>query len=105
MHQQAGVCGQAPRQEEARRGTARRVLRQLFGIDPAEIDESGTLADFEGCKLPDTAMPLTGMGWRIRVKDRVFACFGVTCDVDEPLSTLITRIELAEHGVGCTLAH
>ena len=63
------------------------------------------VADFEGCSLPNISEPLTPMGWRIRVRDRVFAYFGVTCDVDEPLSTLIARIELAERGVRCTLAH
>jgi hypothetical protein len=39
------------------------------------------------------------------VKDRVFSCFGVNFDIDEPLSTLVARIELAERGVRCTLAH
>ena len=105
MHHQAGVYARAPREDESRPATARLVLRQLFDVDLAEIDESGTLADFEGCNLPYAAGPLTRMAWRIRVKDRVFSCFGVSCDIEEPLSTLIARIELAERGVRCTLAH
>jgi len=105
MHYLAVTRSKAPRENEVRLDTARRVLRQILDLDLAQIDESGTLADFEGCSLPDVAGPLTRMGWRIRVQDRVFACFGVTCDIDEPLSTLIARIELAEHGVRCTLAH
>jgi hypothetical protein len=100
----AAATGQAARQETAL-CTARRVLQQLFDLDLATIDESSTLADFEGCNLPDTAEPLTPMEWRIRVKDRVFSCFGVNFDIDEPLSTLVARIELAERGVRCTLAH
>jgi hypothetical protein len=105
MRQQIAVSGKAKLKEEARRGTARRVLQQLFEIDLAAIDESGSLADYEGCDLRDIAEPLTRMGWRIRVKDRVFSCFGVDCEIDEPLSTLLARIELAECGVHCTLAH
>ena len=105
MHHQAVARRKASRENEARPDTARRVLRQLFDLDLAQIDESGTLADFEGCSLPDVAGPLTRMGWRIRVQDRVFSCFGVTCDIDEPISTLIARIELAERGVHCTQAH
>jgi hypothetical protein len=96
---------QAARRNTGSTGTARRVLQQLFEADVAHIDESRALADFEGCKLADTAGPLTPMGWRIRVKDRVFSCFGVTCEIDEPLSALVARIELAERGVCCTQAH
>ena len=105
MRQQIVASGKPKLKEEARRGTARRVLQQLFEIDLGAIDESGSLADYEGCDLRDVAEPLTRMGWRIRVKDRVFSCFGVDCEIDEPLSTLLARIELAERGVRCTLAH
>ena len=95
----------ATRKDEAWSGTARRVLQQLFAIDREAIHESDTLADFEGCNLPDVNGPLTPMAWRIHVKDRVFSCFGVDCEIDEPLSCLVARIELAEHGVGCSLGH
>jgi hypothetical protein len=105
MRQQPATSGKAKLKSEARRGTARRVLQQLFEIDLAAIDESGSLADYEGCDLRDVAEPLSRMGWRIRVKDRIFSCFGVDCEIDEPLSTLLARIELAESGVRCTLAH
>jgi hypothetical protein len=105
MRPQLATSGKAKLKAEARPGTARRVLRQLFEIDLPAIDESGSLADYEGCDLPDVTEPLSRMGWRIRVKDRVFSCFGVDCEIDEPLSTLLARIELAESGVRCTLAH
>jgi len=105
MHQQVVTSGRALREDDAQTSTVRRVLQQLFDIDPATIDESWTLADFEGCNLPEVSEPLTRMGWRIRVRDRVFACFGVTCDIDEPLSDLVLRIEMAERGVRCTLGH
>jgi hypothetical protein len=104
MNHQVAATGQA-RQEPARSGTARRVLQQLLEVDAADIDESLTLADYEGCNLRDIAEPLTRMRWRIQLKDRVFSCFGVNFDIDEPISTLVARIELAEHGVRCTLAH
>jgi hypothetical protein len=105
MHQQVITSARALREDDARPSTARRVLQQLFDIDPAAIDDAWTLADFEGCNLPAVSEPLTRMGWCIRVRDRVFACFGVTCDIDEPLSDLVARIELAERGVRCTLGH
>jgi len=96
---------QAARRKTASTGTARRLLQHLFEAEPATIDESRTLADFEGCQLADTTGPLTPMAWRICVKDRVYTCFGVSCDLDEPLSVLVARIELAERGVCCTQAH
>lgn len=105
MHLSVATSGQAPRNGEARSGTARRVLQKLFEVDPVRIDESSTLADYEGCDLCDVPGPLTPMAWRIRVKDRVFSCFGVNCEIDEPLSTLLARIELAERGVRCTRVH
>jgi hypothetical protein len=105
MHYHAPVNGQAAEQTKAPSDTARRLLQQLFDLDPAVIDESGALADFEGCNLPNVVKPLTPGAWRILVKDRVYSCFGVNCDVDEPLSSLVARIELAEHGVRCTLSH
>ena len=103
MHQPA-ASAKAAKQESARPGTAHRVLQQILGIDLAGINESCALADFEGCNLPD-GPALTAMEWRIRVKERVYACYGVDCHIDEPLSTLAARIELAERGVRCTLAH
>ena len=104
MQQQAATTRKAAKQQRARVGTARRVLQQLFGVEPATIDESCALADFEGCNPPGAPV-LTPMAWRIWVKDRVFACYGVDCQIDEPLSTLVARIELAERGVRCTLGH
>ncbi len=85
--------------------TARRILQQILNVEPAAIDESKSLSDFEGCALPDVAEPLSRMAWRIRVQDRVFSRFGVSCDLDEPLSTLVARIELAERGVCYARAH
>jgi len=105
MRHPVAATRKAAQHGTSRSGTARRILQQVLGIDRAAIDESGTLADFEGCTLPNVAQPLTALGWRTRVKDRVFSCFGVDCDVDEPLSALVARIELAEHGVHCTLTH
>lgn len=105
MRHKAAATGQAAKQDKARSRTARRVLQQLFEVDPASIDESRTLADFEGCSLPNTAGTLTPTAWRTRVKDRVFMCFGVDCDLDEPISALAARIELAERGVCCTVTH
>jgi hypothetical protein len=103
MHQRA-ASGKAVKKESPRHATARRVLQHLLGIELAAIDEACALADFEGCNLPD-GPALTPMEWRIRVKERVFACYGVDCHIDEPLSTLAARIELTERGVGCTLVH
>jgi len=105
MGHKAAAKGQAAKQDKARSRTARRVLQQLFEVDPATIDESHTLADFEGCNLPNTAEMLTPTAWRTRVKDLVFMCFGVDCDLDEPISTLAARIELAERGICCTMTH
>jgi hypothetical protein len=99
------AMGQIKQADADRSGIARRVLQQLFDVDLESIDETGSLADFEHCSLPGVAEPLTRMGWRIRVKDRIFSCFGVNCELDEPISTLLARIELAECGVRCTLAH
>jgi hypothetical protein len=105
MHQQVVASSWSPREEQAQGCTTRRVLQQLFDINPSAIDESWTLSDFEGCKLPQVAEALTPMGWRIRVRDLVFAFFGVTCEIDEPLSDLVARIEMAERGVRCTVGH
>jgi len=105
MKHQVAVNGPITRQQSAWSTTARRVLRQLFEVDPAAIDESRTLADFEGCELRGIAGPLTPIAWRILLKDRIFSCFGVNFDIDEPLSTLVARIELAERGVRYALAH
>ena len=105
MHPQVSRPGQAARNEEPWPATARRVLGQLFDGEPGAIGESTTLSDFEGCTLRDAPGSLSAMTWRIRVKDLVFSCFGVDCDIDEPLSSLVARIELAERGVRCTLGH
>jgi hypothetical protein len=105
MHHPIAITGQAERVHAGRSGTAHRVLQQLFEVELPAIDESDSLADFENCKLPGITEPLTRMGWRIRVKDRIFSRFGVNCELDEPISTLVARIELAEQGVRCTLAH
>jgi hypothetical protein len=105
MHQQVVASNRAMREDEAPLATARRVLQQLFDVNPATIDESWTLADFEGCNLLGVSEPLTAMGWRIRAREQVFTCFGVSCDIDEPLSDLVTRIEMAERGVRCTVGH
>jgi hypothetical protein len=99
------VAAQVAQTDAGRSGIARRVLQQLFEFDPEAIDESDTLADFEDRNLPGVAEPLTRMGWRIRVKDRIFSRFGVNCELDEPISSLVARIELAERGVRCTLVH
>jgi hypothetical protein len=101
---QHATARKTARQKAARSGTARRILRQLFGLEPSAIDESCALVDFEGCSLPHVPGVLSPMEWRIHVKDRVYACYGVDCDVDEPLSTLVARVDLAEHGVHCSPA-
>jgi hypothetical protein len=95
---------QATRSKRGTAVTARRILQQLFETHPAPVDASRALADFEGCRLAGTAQALTPMGWRILVKERVYSCFGVSCDIDEPLSALAARIELAERGVSCSEA-
>jgi len=102
---QPAAARRAAKQMAARSGTARRILNQLFGFEPPAIDDSCALADFEGCSLPDAPGVLSPMEWRILVKDRVYACYGVDCDVDEPLSTLVARVDLAEHGVHCSPGH
>ncbi|MBV8210612.1 MAG: hypothetical protein JO133_11180 [Burkholderiaceae bacterium] len=103
MHPQVSGSGQAARKDETWAVMANRVLRQLFDGEPSAINESTALSDFEGCTLRDGPPSLSAMAWRIRVKDLVFSCFGVDCDIDEPLSSLVARIELAERGVRCTL--
>lgn len=105
MHHSVAITRHNTQADADRCGIARRVLQQLFEVDLDAIDESGTLADFESCNLPGVTEPLTRMGWRIRVKDRIFSRFGVHCEIDEPISTLIARVKLAESGVRCTLVH
>jgi hypothetical protein len=105
MHHPVAICAQVNRAHADRSNIARRVFHQLFGVDLPTVDESNTLADFEACDLPGVTEPLTRMGWRIQVKDRIFSRFGVNFELDEPISTLVARIELAERGVRCTLAH
>ena len=105
MHHPVAIGAQLTQAHADRSSIARRVLHHLFEVNLPTIDESDSLADFESCHLPGVAEPLTRMGWRIRVKDRIFSRFGVNCELDEPISTLVARIELAERGVRCTLAH
>jgi hypothetical protein len=88
-----------------RSALARQVLQQLFEVNVECIDETESLSDFEHCNLPGISEPLTRMGWRIQVKDRIFTRFGINFELDEPISTLLARIELAQSGVRCTLAH
>jgi hypothetical protein len=105
MNHPVAISGHVAQADAKRSSIARRVLQQLFGVNLEAIDESGSLADFESCRLPGVDQPLTRMGWRIRVKDHIFSRFGVNCELDEPISTLVARIALAERGVRCTLAH
>jgi hypothetical protein len=106
MRRPAAASSKAGRSKNATwSAAARRILQQILKVDPDTIDESQSLSDFEGCALPDIFEPLSRMAWRIRVQDRVFSYFGVNCDLDEPLSTLVARIELAERGVRYVPAH
>ncbi len=105
MRHQVARGRKAAQQDTTASGTIRRILKHLFDIEPATIDGSATLGDFESYPLANTAGALTPTGWRTRVRDRVYFWFGVDCDIDEPLSVLAARIELAERGVHCTLVH
>jgi len=81
---------------DAHRATARRVLKALFELEAQnlQLSDATTLADFAGV-LGVARAP----AWAIRVKEQVYAHFGIDCEVDEPLVDMLVRLESAEHGV------
>jgi len=81
---------------DAHRATARRVLKALFELEAqhVQLSDATTLADFAGVLGVACAR-----AWTIRVKEQVYAHFGIDCEVDEPLVDMLVRLESAEHGV------
>jgi len=86
---------------DAHRATARRVLRELFEIDADTLglSDATTLSDLSEHVPAGAAVVMTARAWAICVKERVFANFGIDCEVDEPLVELLVRLESAEHGI------
>ena len=86
---------------DAHRATARRVLKALFDVDmqDAPLTDATALSDFAGHGLPGIPGTVSTSAWAIRVKEQVYAYFGIDCEVDEPLVDVLVRLETAEHGV------
>jgi Ribonuclease G/E len=86
---------------DSHRGTAQRLLRDLFGLDLEHvlISDMTTLSDLVGHVLAGKDPAASARAWAIRVKEQVFAHFGIDCEADEPLLDLLVRLESAERGV------
>jgi len=86
---------------DAFRGTARRVLKDLFDLDDQSVPltDVTTLSDLSGRALVGTVGTLSSRAWAIQVKEQVYARYGISCEIDEPLVDLLVRLESADHGV------
>ncbi|SPE34558.1 hypothetical protein SBBP1_730052 [Burkholderiales bacterium] len=86
---------------DAFRGTAKRVLKDLFDLEPESIALSDvtTLSDLSGHAIVGMTGALSPRAWAIGVKEQVYARYGISCEVDEPLIDLLVRLETADHGV------
>jgi len=86
---------------DAHRATARRVLNALFEVDAQDVPltDATALSDFAGHSLTGASGTTSMSAWAIRVKEQVYAYFGIDCEVDEPLVDVLVRLETAEHGV------
>lgn len=93
--------GSSTERMDAHRATARRVLRELFGLDEQDVrlTDATTLSDFAGRVSNGAAASCSARAWAISVKERVYAQYGIDCEVDEPFVDLLVRLETAEHGV------
>ena len=93
--------GSSTERVDAHRLTARRVLRDLFGLGEQDVGltDATTLSDFAKIALNGAAAASSERAWAIRVKEQVYANYGIDCEVDEPFVDLLVRLETAEHGV------
>ena len=96
--------GPSTERMDAHRATARRVLRELFGLEEQDVGltDATTLSDFAELVSKATAASCSIRAWAIGVKERVYAHYGIDCEVDEPFVDLLVRLETAEHGVRLT---
>jgi hypothetical protein len=96
--------GSSTERVDAHRLTARRVLRDLFGLEEQDVGltDATTLSDFAKLALNGTATSSSARAWAIGVKEQVYAHYGIDCEVDEPFVDLLVRLESAEHGVRLT---
>src|SRR5271169_474560 len=77
------------------RGTAKRVLKDLFDLDVEGVvlSDVTTLSDLRGHALVGIAGAVSPRAWAISVKEQVFARYGISCEIDEPLIDLLVRLE------------
>jgi len=96
--------GSSTERVDAHRLTARRVLRELFDLDEQGVGltDATTLSDFARFALNGAATNASARAWAICVKEKVYAQYGIDCEIDEPLVDLLVRLETAEHGVRLT---
>jgi len=95
------IEGASTQRMDAHRATARRVLKELFDLeaDAVDLTDATTLSDFAQNSATSAAASGSLRAWAIRVKEQVYAYFGIDCEVDEPLVDVLVRLEAAEHGV------
>ncbi len=96
--------GSSTERVDAHRTTARRVLRELFGLDERDLGltDATTLSDFAQVVLNGAVTGPSARAWAIGVKEQVYAYYGIDCEVDEPFVDMLVRLETAEHGVRLT---
>jgi len=78
--------------------TVSRVLAELFETDDFHVCDFAALRDFRGRRVRGSDAGQSGADWSVAVRDRIYARYGIECDLDEPLELLLARIEAAEHG-------
>lgn len=95
MFEQAspGVAGAQRERVDAFRAGARRVLKDLFNLDADRV----VLSD--ETTLLDLAEDAAGVAGATRIKQLVYANYGITCEADEPLVDVLARLATAERGV------
>ena len=98
------IEGSSTERVNAHCSTARRVLKDLFGLEVQDVGltDATTLSDFAKIVLNGAAATSSLRAWAIGVKEQVFAHYGIDCEVDEPFVDLLVRLETAEHGVRLT---
>jgi hypothetical protein len=86
---------------DAFRGSAQRVLKELFNLDVTGIviSDNTTLLDFVEDAGEDACFYRV---WAECIKQQVFARFGIECEAHEPLVDVLARLETAERGIRYT---
>jgi len=82
---------------------ARRILLALFDEDDLPFGPATTLSDFVGERIAGGVAVDGGRAWCIAVKDRIYAHFGVHCEVDELIEVVCARIRASERNVRVTM--